>query len=90
VPQTPERAQALVAVDDDVTLALAHHHDRRLLPDVRQRREQPPLARRVARAQRLVAPIELVHLQLHRPDDADIRTLPITSFAAAPRSPPDS
>lgn|GEM_PF-857481 len=67
--QLLECRQALVAVDDDVTICLPfgrHHHDRRLLPRFGQRGQQPPLPSRMAGPQMLPAPIELVKLQLHR------------------------
>ena len=66
--QLLERRDALVAVDDQVTVGLAfggHHHDRRLLPRFGQRGQQPPLPSRMADPQMLPAPIELVKLQLH-------------------------
>ena len=49
--QLLEGRQALVAVDDHITVYLAddrHHHDRRLLPDFRQRGQQLPLPRGMA------------------------------------------
>jgi hypothetical protein len=58
----------LIAVDDHVTIRVAfrcYDHDGCLLPAVGQRRQQPPLPRRMAHSQVLPAPIELVKLQLH-------------------------
>lgn len=66
--QLLERRDALVAVDDHVTLRLAlgrHHHDGRLLPPFSQRGQQPPLPGRVADSEVLPAPLQLVKLQLH-------------------------
>jgi hypothetical protein len=37
-----------------------------LLPTIGQRRQQPPLPRRMAHSQVLPAPVELVKLQLHQ------------------------
>ena len=59
----------LIAVDDHVTIRLpfrCYDHDGCLLPTVGQRRQQPPLPRRMAHSQVLPAPIELVKLQLHQ------------------------
>ncbi len=67
--QLLQRRDPLIAVDDHVTIRLAfrrHHHDGRLLPTVGQRRQQPPLPRRMAHSQVLPAPVELVKLQLHQ------------------------
>ena len=67
--QLLQRRDPLVAVDDHVTVRLAfgrHHHDGRLLAALGQRRQQPPLPRRMAHSQVLPAPVELVKLQLHR------------------------
>jgi hypothetical protein len=67
--QLLQRCDPLVAVDDHVTVRVAfgrHHHNGRLLPTVGQRREQPPLPRRMAHAQVLPTPVELVKFQLHR------------------------
>ena len=67
--QLLQRRDALVAVDDDVTVRLIfdrHHHYGRLLPTVGQRSQQSPLPRRVAHAQMLPTPVELMKLQLHR------------------------
>jgi hypothetical protein len=58
----------LIAVDDYVTVCLAfrrYDHDGCLLPTVGQRRQQPPLPRRMAHSQVLPASIQLVKLQLH-------------------------
>jgi len=66
--QLLERRQTLVAVDDQVAVRLPfgrHHHDGRLLPYLGQRGQQAPLPCRMADAQMLPAPIELVKLQLH-------------------------
>ena len=68
--QLLERRDALVAVDDHVTVRLAlgrHHHDGRLLARFSQRGQQPPLPGRVAHPQVLPAPLQLVKLQLHGP-----------------------
>jgi len=67
--QLLQRRDPLIAVDDHVTPRLAfggHHHDGRLLSALAQRRQQPPLPRRVANPQVLPAPLELVKLQLHQ------------------------
>lgn len=67
-PQTFERADSPVAVDDPEPLRLParrHHHDRHLLPVLLQRAQQSPLARRVANPQPLVVQVELVELQIH-------------------------
>ncbi len=66
--QLLERGDALVAVDNQVTLRLignGDHHDRRLLARGGQRGQQPPLPARLADPQMLQAPVELVKLQLH-------------------------
>jgi hypothetical protein len=49
-----------------VTAFRCHYHDGRLLARFRQRRQQPPLPRRMAHPQVLPAPVELVKLQLHQ------------------------
>ena len=67
--QLLEGCQALVTVDDQVTVRLAlgrDHHDRRLLPDFRQRGQQLPLPSGMANPQMLPAPVQLVKLQSHR------------------------
>ena len=67
--QLLERRDALVAVDDQVTVGLAfggHHHDGRLLSHFGQRGQQPPLPLRMADSQVLPSPVELVKLQLHQ------------------------
>jgi hypothetical protein len=67
--QLLQRRDPLIAVDDHVTVRLTfgrHHHDGSLLPTVGQRRQKPPLPRRVAHSQVLPAPVELVKLQLHQ------------------------
>ena len=63
--QLAEAADAFVPVDDDVRRPADHHHDRHLLAGVRQRRQQPALARRLAHAQPLVTHLELMKFQLH-------------------------
>ena len=66
--QLLERRDALIAVDDQVSVGLAgdgHHHDGRLLSGVGQRSRQAPLPLGTAHSQMLPAPIELVKLQLH-------------------------
>ena len=68
-PSCCQRRDPLVAIDDHVAVRLAfcrHHHDGRLLAALRQRRQQPPLPRRMAHPQVLPTPVELVKLQLHR------------------------
>ena len=58
-----------MAVDHHVTVRRAfsrYDHDWRLLPTVGQRRQQPPLPRRMAHSKVLPTPIELVKLQLHQ------------------------
>ena len=67
--QLLQRRDPLIAVDDHVTVRLTfgrYHHDGRLLAGFRQRRQQPPLPRRVERPQTLPSPVQLVKLQLHR------------------------
>ncbi len=67
--QLLQRRDALVAVDDQVTVGRArdrHHHDGSLLARGRQRRQQPPLAVRMPGPQVLPTPIQLMKLQLHR------------------------
>jgi hypothetical protein len=67
--QLLQRRDPLVAVDDHVTLRRTfrrYDHDGRLLARVGQRRQQPPLPRRMAHAQVLPAPLQLVKLQLHQ------------------------
>jgi hypothetical protein len=67
--QLVQRRDPLIAVDDHVTVCLAfrrHHHDGRLLSRFDQRRQQPPLPRRMAHPKVLPRPIELVKLQLHQ------------------------
>jgi hypothetical protein len=48
-----------------LTLLGAHHHDRALLPDLRQRRQQAFLARWTAAAELFVTQLELVKFQIH-------------------------
>ncbi len=67
--QLLQRRDPLIAVYDHVTVRLIfsrYHHNGRLLPTVGQRRQQPPLPRRMAHSQVLPAPVELVKLQLHQ------------------------
>ena len=67
--QLLERRNALVAVDDQVAVAIIRrddHDDGRLLARLSQRRHQAPLAVRLADSQMFPAPVELVKLQLHR------------------------
>ncbi len=67
--QLLQRHDPFVAIDDHVTVRLAfgrHHHDGRLLAHFRQRRQQPPLPRRMPHSQVLPPPVELVKLQLHQ------------------------
>ncbi len=67
-PQLLQRRDSLVAIDDHVTIRRPfgrHHHDGRLLAGFRQRGQQPPLPRRMARPQALPTPVELVELQSH-------------------------
>jgi hypothetical protein len=67
--QLLERRDALVAVDDQVTVGLigaGHHYDRRLLARFSQRGQQSPLPGWMADSQMLKAPIELVKFQWHR------------------------
>lgn len=67
-PQLLQRRDSLVAVDDHVPIRLIfgrHHHDGRLLAGFRQRGQQPPLPRWMARPQALPTPVELVELQSH-------------------------
>jgi hypothetical protein len=64
-----QRRDPLIAIDDHVAVHLAvcpYDHDGRLLPTIGQRRQQPPLPRRMAHSQVLPAPVELVKLQLHQ------------------------
>jgi hypothetical protein len=58
-----------IAVDDHVTIRQAlrrDHYDGRLLARFGQRRQQPPLPRRMAHAQVFPSPVELVKFQLHQ------------------------
>jgi len=67
--QLLERRQALVAVDDQVTMGLVghrHHYNRRLLARGGQRSQQPPLPVGTPNPQMFCVPIELMKLQLHR------------------------
>jgi hypothetical protein len=95
-PQLLQCRDPLVAINDYVAVRLAfrgHHHDGRLLPGFGQRRQQPPLPRRMTHAQMLPAPVELLKLQLHRQaeftvslaDDqyARIKCAPVSSAAPA-------
>jgi hypothetical protein len=69
LPQLLQRRDPFEAIDDYVAVRLAfgcHHHDGHLLPAFGQRRQQPPLPPRVAHAQMLPPPVELMKLQLHR------------------------
>jgi hypothetical protein len=71
--QLPERAQPLVPVHHDRSAAFAtDHHDRRLLAVLRQRRQQALLLLWRTATQRLVAKLELVKLELHRPPPAEV------------------
>ena len=66
--QLLERRDALVAVDDQVAVALfwgEDHHDGCLLARLSQRRHQTPLPVRPADSQVFPSPVELVKLQLH-------------------------
>ena len=63
--QPTEAADAFVAVHHHVRRARRHDHDRHLLAGLRQRRQQPPLARRLPHPQPLVPHIELMKFQLH-------------------------
>ena len=68
-PQLFQRRDPLVAINHYVAVRLAfhrHHYDGHLLAAFRQRRQQPPLPRRMAHAQMPPAPVELMKLQLHR------------------------
>jgi hypothetical protein len=68
-PQLFQCRDPLIAIDDYVAVRLAfhrHHDDGHLLAAFRQRRQQPPLPSRMAHAQMLPAPVELMKLQLHR------------------------
>jgi len=98
-PQLRQRRDPLVTIDDDVAVRLAfcrHHHDGRLLAALCQRRQQPPLPRRMAHPQVLPAPVELVKLQLHRQteckgslaDDQYVRIKCAPASSAAPVAAP--
>jgi len=66
--QLLEGCDALIAVDHQVAIRMAfhrHHHNRRLLPGCRQRRQQPSLSRRMPRPKMFPPPVELVKLQSH-------------------------
>jgi hypothetical protein len=57
------RRDPLVPVDDYAAVRLVfgrHHYEGRLLPALRQRRQQPPLPPRMTHAQMLPAALELV------------------------------
>lgn len=63
-----QRGDAFVAVDHQIAAAVVfgnHHHDGCLLPALSQRRQQTPLAVRLAHSQMLPPPVELVKFQLH-------------------------
>jgi hypothetical protein len=71
---------APVAVDHQVALRLLHgrhHHDRRLLTNTRQRRQQPSLPFWPLQSQVFPTPLELVKLQPHRP----ALSLPLASLS---------
>jgi hypothetical protein len=63
--QPMQAADTLMAVHDEVPGLARHHHDRHLLADLRQRRQQPALAGRLPHAERVVASIQLVKFQVH-------------------------
>ena len=66
--QLLKRRDALVAVDDQVTVGLVGHgydDDRRLLSQCGERCQEPLLLAWMAHPQVLPAPVELVKLQLH-------------------------
>jgi hypothetical protein len=84
-------------VDDHVPIRLMfsrHYHNGRLLAALRQRRQQPPLPTRVAHAQMLPAPVELMKLQLYRQGECTvsragdqyvrIKSAPVSSASPAP------
>src|SRR5258708_3449884 len=82
-----ERRNPLITINDHVTAGLisyGRHHDRRLLPCRRQRRQQPSLPLRLSRPQMLPAPVELVKLQFHRRPRARLYYGPscISAFAS--------
>lgn len=67
--QLLQRRDPLIPVDDHVTVRRAfsrYHHDGRLLSRFGQRRQQPPLPRRMANPKVFPTPVELVKLQLHQ------------------------
>jgi hypothetical protein len=60
---------ALIAVDDQITIGLAshgHYYDGRLLARGGERSQQPALLVRAAHPEMFPAPVELVKLQSHR------------------------
>lgn len=74
VPQPTQHLDAQMAVDDDVAvrlLGVRHHHDGLLLAVLIHRRQQPTLTLGAAGAQRAVAQLQLVKLQLHDDSSAD-------------------
>ncbi len=91
VSQTLQRSKPLVAVDDDKPIggfATADDDDRLLLAVGLQRGPQSPLPLRALHPQRLVTPIQLVKLQVHR-SSAAAAVGPAgepTVASAAPRS----
>jgi hypothetical protein len=101
--QLAEAADAFVPIDHDVAGRRGHDHDGHLLSRVRQRCEEAPLPRELSHAEPLVAQIQLMKFQLHRPrpgpsrapdvpnrptPPAQLRTRPPTDDAALPRDRP--
>ncbi len=66
--QLLQRRDPLIAVNDHVPVRLSggHHHDARLLAGLGQRRQQPPLPRRMPDSKVLPVPVELVKLHFHQ------------------------
>ena len=60
-----QTADALMAIDDEILRRAGHDHDRHLLPDLRERGQQPALAGRLPHTEPVVAPIQLVKFQVH-------------------------
>ena len=101
--ETPEAADALVAVHHHIREGGRHDHDRHLLARVRQRGQEASLARWLPDAQPFVPQIQLMKFQLHRPrpgpsrapdvpnrptPPAQLRTRPPTDDAALAKDRP--
>jgi hypothetical protein len=65
--QPAQTTHTFVAVHHHVGRARRHDHDRHLLPGIRQRCQEPPLARWLVHAQPLIPQLELMKFQVHGP-----------------------